>query len=155
MLVALVIIKKVVFSCIKYNNYKVWKGVFTPREIEAIRANYDKDPRGLDALLKQRLAHLTQTDFLHVGSARVSDNSNKDGQSYHRDSKPIMSSHGLALDYTVIFYFDPAVTHMGGDRVEFQPGDVIMFPSVNLHRAGTSAFTSRSIGGWSNSSRFT
>ena len=134
-LMALVIIKKVAFSFIKYNNYKVWKGVFTPHEIEMVRANY-KDRGGLDALLKQRLAHLTQTDFLHVGSARVSDNSNKDGQSYHRDVKPIMSSHGLAQDYTVIFYFDPAVVHMGRDRVELQPGDVVMFPSVNLHKAG-------------------
>jgi|MDTC01.2.fsa_nt_gb signal peptidase I len=135
-LVALVIIKRVVFSCIRYNNYKVRRGVFTPHEVDVIRANYGKDPPGLDALLKQRLAHLTQTDFLHVGSARVSDNNNKDGQSYHRDLKPILSSRGLAKDYTVIFYFDPAVTYMGGERVEFQPGDVIMFPSVNLHKAG-------------------
>tara|TARA_B110000285_G_C15139813_1_gene629958 strand:- start:933 stop:1670 length:738 start_codon:yes stop_codon:yes gene_type:complete len=135
-LVAMVIVKKMVFSGIRYQNYKVWRGVFNPHEIEVIHAHYGKDPQGLDTLLKQRLARLTQAGFLHVGSARVSDNNNRDGQSYHRDLKPIMTSEGLARDYTVIFYFDPASTYMGGERVDLQSGDVIMFPSVNLHKAG-------------------
>jgi len=76
------------------------------------------------------------TDYLYIHHARFSNNTNTDGQSFHRDIKPpLFYQKEYPHVYTIILYLDTAGISIGNKQVMTSAGDVVIFNAFQLHKA--------------------
>ena len=93
--------------------------------------------------IKKKLKQLKQTDFIDIGHIRWSmKTKNYDGRSYHRDVKPLFSTHMTTLPqvYTLAIFLDKAYHYQGGTLYTLEPGDAVLFNAFNLHKGYTKQF---------------
>lgn len=84
----------------------------------------------------QKVKERVGTDYMHVSFARFSNNTNPDGQTFHRDIKVKFGHNGTYPNvYTVVTYLDNTVLQMGKKQLHNEPGDIVIFNSFNLHRS--------------------
>jgi hypothetical protein len=83
-------------------------------------------------------------NYLYIDHARFSNNSNGDGQSFHKDVKPRTHFRGQKPNvYTIILYLDEAGIYIGNKKIKSNPGDIVIFNSLNMHKAiGINPFSS-------------
>jgi len=75
-------------------------------------------------------------DYLYIDHARFSNNSNGDGQSFHKDIKPNILYNGYYPKvYTIILYLDNTGIYIGNNKILVSPGDIIIFNAFNLHKS--------------------
>ena len=139
----------IMYTQLNYNNYYHLKNKFTKNEIKYMQectnenTNINTDCfKNLHNKLISIVKKSLNKNYLYVGHARFSNNTNSDGQTFHRDIKNKFLDFGPFPDiYTIILYLDPTEVNIGYTNFKIKPGDIIIFNSFSMHKGkGISVF---------------
>ena len=131
-------------STISYDNFRYLKQVFPQKEIEYMQACTDRNTdidsecyRYLHDNVCRAIKQRMNASYFYADHARFSNNTNPDGQTFHRDIKPRFEYHASYPNvYTCIFYLDNTSVSIGNKTLQVAPGDIVVFNAFDLHRAG-------------------
>jgi hypothetical protein len=128
---------------IKYDDPIHIQNIFTSEEIEIMQSCVGNSTeinkpcyKKLHSKIVNSLKKYLGVEYLYIDHARFSNNSNGDGQTYHKDVKPKpFYNNNYPNVYTIILYLDPAGIYIGNKKVIVSPGDIVIFNAFYLHKA--------------------
>lgn len=146
-LILYLIITKICVSLLRYQenkDYYYLKAILSSSEIDEMQSCTEKDVdistpcfQHLHKTIISKIKTALSKDYMSVHHARFSNNNNNDGQTFHRDIKPMYTFRGPFPEiYTAICYLDQSQIFIGNKEIHANPGDVVIFNSLCMHKAG-------------------
>jgi hypothetical protein len=138
------ILSKILISTVHYeDDIKVLRNLFTKDEVYRFQKCTEGTTditqpcfKNFHRVLVKKIKNRLDLDYIKISHARFSNNTNHDGKSFHRDTKPLfLGTKKYPKVYTIICYLDRAKFQIGDTVIEAEPGDIVIFNTFYLHRS--------------------